>query len=438
MTLSEKPLLALIALTLLTCLSTNSRGSSALAAHPVPLTRQLSGGSQGKADTDVSLRLVGAPLGDFFRIMSEVSGLNMVIDPDVAGTITLHVDGVPWQELFETVLSSYQLARIPSGHLQRIATLKTVHAEQARGRAQRQKQAAEGPLRTVSYRLNYAAAKGVVEDLSQMKGLMSERSTLLANERTNTLLISESENRMAELKGFLQQIDIPEPQVEIEARIVEVTTGFAREIGVAFGVGAGGANSPFRGGARFDTLGAAQTLTGAFSAGRLMDTFRLDAILSAGERRGKARVLSRPRISAQSQVEAVITQGSRIPIPAQGNFSASVRFETAALRLTVQPRITRQKTVILKLKLENNFPDFTRTVNGIPTILTSEAETQVLVPDGGTTAIGGILLEVDRNAAEQVPGLGRIPVIGHAFRRNAREKETREILFFLTSRITRH
>lgn len=216
---------------------------------------------------------------------------------------------------------------------------------------------------------------------------------------------------------------------------MKVTTGFAREIGAALGFELGQPGSRNRAGGRFDNPSSATSVLASFLSGRLIDTLRLDSLLSAGERAGKARMLSKPRISAQNNAEAVITQGSRIPVPVNSNFSARVRFETAALRLTVNPRITNEATILLKLKLENNIPDFTQTVRGIPTILTSEADTMVLVPDGGTAVIGGILVETDRRTESRVPGLARMPILGGAFRGTSSQRETREILFFLTSRI---
>jgi type IV pilus assembly protein PilQ len=234
---------------------------------------------------------------------------------------------------------------------------------------------------------------------------------------------------------MLDTIDVPEHQVEIEARIIEATTNFAREIGAQFGFLIGRDGDRNQGGFRAfapveDPVGVA-----AFTTGKLMDVFRLDTVITAAELSGDARILSKPRVSAQNNSEAIITQGERIPIPVQMNFTTTVRFETAALRLTVTPQITEEETIALAIKVENNVPDFSRTVMGIPTILTSEAETHVLVPDGGTTVIGGIFVETDREAEDKVPGLGNIPILGHLFKKTSVERETREILFFLTPKI---
>jgi len=140
-------------------------------------------------------------------------------------------------------------------------------------------------------------------------------------------------------------------------------------------------------------------------------------------------------VTTQSNSEAIITQGSRIPIPVQQNFTTTVQFETAALQLTVIPRVTNVGTILLDIRVENNIPDFGRTVLGIPAIQTSQAETQVLLQDGGTTVIGGIYVETQSESEDRVPGLGRIPIIGRLFKTTNRNKDTREILFFITARI---
>ena len=140
-------------------------------------------------------------------------------------------------------------------------------------------------------------------------------------------------------------------------------------------------------------------------------------------------------MTTQNNTEAIITQGSEIPVPVQQNFTTTVQFQTAALRLTVIPRVTNVGTILLNIHVENNIPDFARTVLGIPAIQTSEASTQVMVKDGGTTVIGGIYVQSESATESRVPGLGRIPLIGNLFKSNSKAKDTREIIFFITARI---
>ena len=403
---------------------------------PDPASKELPlKGGQEEPDQLISIRLSRASLSDFFRLLAQLSALNIVVDPDVKGTLTLDVTRLGATRILETVLESHQLAKTEGGELIRIMTRQTTRKEEEANRpeSETRKQARIG--RTLVRQLNHTSAKTLSAQIQKRGSFLSDQGTLLVDERTNTLFVTDLEAYLERLEKMLSVVDVADPQVEIEARIVEVTTSFAREIGTEFGfqIGSPGARNQAAG--RFQNPSATSNGVLSFVSGRLIDTLRLDALLSAGEVQGKARMLSKPRISAQNNTEAIITQGSKIPIPVSSNFSTRVRFETAALRLTVKPRISGQKTVLLKLKLENNVPDFTQTVFGIPTILTSEADTVVLVPDGGTTVIGGILVETDRQTESRVPGLSRIPILRGAFRKTSKQRETREILFFLTSKV---
>lgn len=389
------------------------------------------GGYQGEP---VSLKLVDVSLVDFFRAMSELSGLNILIDPDVQGSITINVEQVPWDQLFESVLRSHGLLKAIDGNLVRIATRETIQEEEeSQGDLKKAAFFAQDTM-TITRKLNYATGIGI---LPSFENQLSQRGQINVDERTNTLIITDVKDSVDMIQGLIDILDVPEKQVEIEARIIEATTNFARELGVQLGMRIGAPDARNRGG--LSVFAPAEEPIGAFgfSTGKLLDTFQLDVALTAGETNGEARILSKPRVSAQNNAEAVITQGSKIPIPVQMNFTTTVRYEIAALRLTVTPQITEEETVLLNIRVENNIPDFTRTVLGIPTILTSESQTKVLVNDGGTTVIGGIFVETDTESEDKVPGLGNIPVLGHLFKRSEIGKETREILFFITPKIVR-
>ena len=390
---------------------------------------------QDEPDDLISIRLSRASLSDFFRLLAQLSDLNIVVDPDVKGALTLDVTRLAATRILETVLESHRLAKTEGGELIRIMTHQTAQKEEEADRPESETRKQAAPGRTLVRQLNYANARTLSEQIQKRGSFLSEQGTLVVDERTNTLFVTDLEANLERLEKMLSVVDVADPQVEIEARIVEVTTGFAREIGTEFGFQIGSPGARNRATGRFQNPSSASNGVLSFMSGRLIDTLRLDAVLSAGEIQGKARMLSKPRVSAQNNTEAIITQGSKIQIPVHSNFSTRVRFETAALRLTIKPRISGQKTVLLKLKLENNVPDFTQTVFGIPTILTSEADTVVLVPDGGTVVIGGILVETDRQSSSRVPGLSRIPILRAAFRKTSKQRETREILFFLTSKI---
>ncbi len=266
------------------------------------------------------------------------------------------------------------------------------------------------------------------------------------DDRTNTLIISDVPFGIDAVTDLINILDVAEQQVEIEARIIEASTNFSRDLGVQLGIGIGRiepARNAFgdvadRVTSQINTgtpAGGTITGVGGLVVGGLVDTFRLDAIITAGEVEGEARILSKPRVTAQNNAEATITQGSDIPVPVTQNFTTTVQFQTAALRLTVTPRVTNVGTILLDIQVENNIPDFARTVLGIPAIQTSESQTQVLVADGGTTVIGGIYVQQESDSENRVPGLGQIPLVGNLFKTTSKSKDTREIIFFITARI---
>ncbi len=380
----------------------------------------------------VSMSLVDASLVDFFRTVAELSNLNLVIDSDVSGSVTLRVERIALDQVVEMVLKSHSLEQTAQDNLIRISRQETLRAEQERDRKILEQERESQEPTIVARSLNYASADEVAKSL---KNQLGEKGHLDVDTRTNTLLMTDIPSRVAEMNRLLDHLDVAERQVEIEARIIEATTTFARNLGLQLNLLIGETGQRAGGSVRMSTpLGLGLGSPG-FAAAPVLDTVRLDALLTAAESDGEVRIISKPRVTALNNVEAIITQGARIPIPVEHDFTTTVRFETAALRLLVTPQITREKTVLLKIKVENNVPDFSRTVQGIPTILTSESQTVVLISHEGTAVIGGILLDIERTLGQRVPGLARIPVLGRLFRRDSRSRETQEIIFFITPRI---
>jgi len=382
----------------------------------------------------ISLKLVDVSLVDFFRTISELTGLNILIDPDVRGTITINVEEVPWDLLFESVLKSHGLERTIEGNLVRIATKRRLRAEEEANKALKKAAFEATDTITVTRHLNYGLAEELAKALEKQ---LSARGLINVDERTNTLIITDVRTRLEDILNLVKTLDVPERQVSIEARIVEVTSAFSRDLGSTFFLQIGNDSDRVR--TVLDVFAPTETAktigVGGISLGNFLDTVKLDAFITAGESRGEARMLSKPVTSAQNNAEAVILQGSKIPIPVQQNFTTTVRYEYAALKLTVTPRITEEQTVVLTIKLENAVPDFSRTVLGIPIILVSETETMVMLPDGGTAVIGGIFVETDRELVNKVPGMGDVPILGNLFKKTSKNRETREILFFLTTKI---
>ncbi len=386
----------------------------------------------------ISLKLVDVSLVDFFRTISELTGLNILIDPDVKGTITINVEEVPWDLLFETVLRSHGLERTIDGNLVRIATKKTLQDEEKNTQLLKTAAFNATDTVTVTASLDYAVAEVLAKTLEKQ---VTKRGRVDVEPRTNTLIITDVKPSVERLLGLVKTLDVRAPQVDIESRIIETTTAFSRRLGANFLFFAGKDTDRVRGVGRVlasiesppekPGIGAAEVVVG-----KVLDTVQLDAFIEAGESVGDVRILSKPKITgAVENVEAVIKQGTKIPIPVIRNFQVSVEYHEAALVLKVIPQITDAKTVQLFLKIYNDIPDFTRQVLGVPTILISQSESVVLLPDGGTTMIGGIYVETERKNTDKVPGVGDVPVIGNLFKRTTKARDTREIIFLVTTRI---
>jgi len=275
--------------------------------------------------------------------------------------------------------------------------------------------------------------------------------------RTNTLIINDLPDRVSNASELISTLDRPQPQVEIEARIVQVNKNFQRQLGVQWGFngkvdpGLGNTtnlafpNSGSLAGATGGLQNGVPTavnlpVPGATSAaglhlGSINGAFNLDVALSALETTGNGRVLSTPRVSTQNNIEAEIKQGTQIPIQTVSNNTVTVTFKDAALILKVVPQITASNTVIMKIALENGQADFTKAVNGIPPINTQAATTSVQVNDGQTTVIGGIYLSKEQYQTDRTPGLGVVPILKWLFKRDNAIDNSSELLIFITPRI---
>ena len=410
----------------------------------------------------VSLDFQGADLRAVLRTFAEISGLNIVIDPTIQGTVDVALRDVPWDQALDIILRANKLGYSVDGTIVRIAPLTVLAAEQEEQRRLQDAQALAGDLQVFTRSLSYARA----EDLRPLitATVLSQRGSIQTDVRTNTVIINDLPDRLARAAALITTLDRPEPQVEIEARIVQTTREFARTLGVQWGVGARAANTlgntlplafPNQGsitgrtgatqgapGEAFDSVGTGVNLgvTGAttgigLALGSINGAVNLDVALSALERQGQGRLLSTPRVSTQNNVEAEITQGVQIPIQTVANNTVTVTFKDAALTLRVTPQITAAQTVIMRISLENASPDFSRSVNNIPPIDTQRAVTQVLVSDGDTTVIGGIYVSREQAAEDRTPGLSRLPLLGWLFRRDSVTDESRELLIFITPRI---
>ncbi|HMC31813.1 MAG TPA: type IV pilus secretin PilQ, partial [Candidatus Angelobacter sp.] len=417
-------------------------------------------------------RYTGEPFGmnfkdldlkDFFRLIHEISGLNVVLDPSVHGTVTIVLDDVPWDQALAIVLDNNGLACTLQGNVLRIATLETMKTEAEARRAQQEAQALAVPKQTITRYLSYGHARDAV---SVIKKFLSTRGDVVADERSNALIIEDIPSVLPKVEDLIRMLDRKAPEVEIEARVVASTRTFARDIGTQLGAGFGSGNNALGGATAaspikvtlpsgqvprfitapgdptsiplFSNLGA----TGPTSGIEFNNTtagFRLDFILTAAESRGLLKILSRPTITVQNNISALIRQGSRIPVVTQAQLGGppTVTYVDAFLRLTVTPQITSENTIFLNVDVENTVPDFSRVTGSQlnPTLNTQQATTQVLVTDGGTVVIGGVIQTQNSVAIAQVPLLGSIPILGNLFKHTNVNTSTAELIFFITPKI---
>jgi type IV pilus assembly protein PilQ len=422
------------------------------AATPAPARPRYTG-------EPISVNLKDVDLKDFFRLIHEISGLNIVLDPNVKGSLTLVLDDVPWDQALDLVLANNGLDRKLDGNVLRIATVDTLRREADAQRAKNEAEALSVPKVTFTHFLSYARAQDVVPTV---KRFLSQRGDVIADSRTNSVIIQDIPSVIPEVQRLLTQLDRKTQEVEIEARVIAATRTFARDIGMQVGFGWGngpsavggataagtsplqvaGAPSPryFVVGSNqiplFSNLGAIGPTTG-LSFNNTTSAYRLDAILTAAESRGLLKILSRPRIVTQNNVQANVKQGVRIPVvtAAQLGGPPTTTYVEAFLRLTVTPQITVEKTIFLNIDVENTTPDFSQQVQGNPTLITQQATTSVLVTDGGTVVIGGVIQTQNSVTIQQVPLLGDIPGLGNLFKRRAVSTSTQELLFFVTPRI---
>jgi type IV pilus assembly protein PilQ len=305
---------------------------------------------------------------------------------------------------------------------------------------------------TLTRQLSYSKGDEIVT-LLKSANILSNRGQAFVDSRTNTLIVTDLQERLTNTSELIDTLDKPQPQVEIEARIVQTNKTYARALGVQWGFN--GVVSPALGNTTGLAFPNSGTLTGAAVGGKAVNlpaagaatsgvgltlgsvngSFNLDVALTALENSGNGRLLSTPKVSTLNNVAAEMTQGIQIPIQTATNNTVTVSFKDAALTLKVTPQITAANTVIMQIALENATPDFGRQVNGIPPINTQRAITSVLVLDGQTTVIGGIYTSSNTNTRDQTPGLGSIPLLGWLFKRESITDQNTELLIFITPKI---
>ena len=410
----------------------------------------------------ISLKFKDADLRDVILYLGHFAGLNVVFDPDVRGTVTCDLQDVPWDQALDIILKLNKMGKTLEGNVLRIAPMAVLTREDEELRRLQDSKELAAPIQLKVFDLSYAKATDVE---SLLRAKISTRGEIIVDERTNTLIISDVRDRFETLEQLIYVFDTPTPQVSIEARIIEATSTFVRNIGIQWGfrgimdpfygnqtslkfpnkilvdgalipqgIATKGIGGPLGGYAINLPAPAFQTALG-LSFGNVLDNFRLDMAISALETSGEGQIISSPIITTQNNQPAEIIQGRQIPVQTVANFTTTTRFVNAALELRATPQITAEGTVIMSIEIRNNAADFANLVNGIPPITTQSATTTVMVPDGGTTVIGGIYRTEDSITREKVPFLHKIPLLGSLFKNFARTRQNRELIIFITPRI---
>ena len=418
----------------------------------------------------INLNLVNANIHNLFRLLSAVSKLNIVTSDDVAGTVTVQLHEVPWDQALAAILQAKGLGAAQYGSIVRVAPIELIRREREDAAAAQQAEQDGMPLRVLTLPLNYASANDVME---QLENMISKRGSVTYDERTNSLVIRDIDTQLAQIRSLVKALDTRTPQVHIEARIVEANQSFSRSLGIQWGgnlnfspdTGAptglffpnsvrvsggqtasvssggqstvGGAPTTFTDGPNYvvDLPAGASGGTLGLSLGSITNMFDLDARLTAGENTGSGKVISAPSITTVTNKSATIRDGAQIPYETASLRGTNVQFIEAVLLLQVTPQITADGTIFLDVTLQKNRPEFGATVRGLPTIQIKEAKTTVMVADGDTTVIGGVYSYEEALSKTFVPGLGRIPILGWLFKTTSKRRERRELLVFITPSI---
>jgi type IV pilus assembly protein PilQ len=471
-------------------------------------------GQSGFVGEPINLNVVNADVRDILNYITEQYGINFVIDSSVGAVpVTVNVQDVPWNLALEMILRSNKLGVQVNGNILRIATFDSLAKEAETEKVINDAKLENTVLVTEFLRLNYARATGTLAAAGGSSGnfaggvttsaqsvgnsssstgsssavdqgilpivqrRLSRRGSVEVDGRSNTLIITDVKENIDAIRQLVVLLDQPEPQVEIETRIVIANRSFSRDLGVqlnalAINTTTGGtaglgtaSGSPLVGG----TGGGTNTIglrapgipqgiinpSGALGANLpntviglttgIIGTAQISALITAAESKGTAKTVATPRVTALNNRKAEISSGQQIPVTTPqtgaggsgGVLVFTTTFVSVPLRLEVTPQITDAGTVVLHVIAENNSVNTSIAINGTPGIDTQRMETEVLVPNGGTTVVGGVLGDQESETQNRTPGVASLPIIGNLFKRKGVSRQSSEILFFITPRIYR-
>ena len=414
------------------------------------------------------------------QLLADASGQNIVVSDSVTGNVTLRLQNVPWDQALDIVLRTKGLDKRRQDNVIIVAPQAELAAREKAELAARKDVQELAPLRSEYLQVNYAKAQdmaGLIK--TQTNSLLSPRGSVAVDDRTNTLLLQDTADRLADVRRLVATLDIPVRQVLIEARIVIVNNDFERDLGARFGltnvqkygnnglvtttgnavgtdqiVGSGlvnrqGGGSPFpvtlpTGGTatnRYNVNLPVTSPAGTIALGILGSNFLVDLELSAAQAETQANIISSPRVITANQKEATIEQGVEIPYQQSASSGATtIQFKKAVLSLKVKPQITPDNRIILDLDVKDDSVGSVVVASGgvnVPSIDTREIATQVLVNDGQTVVLGGILSTTQREDDTKVPYLGDIPILGHLFKNSIHKDNKDELMIFITPKIVR-
>ncbi len=476
-------------------------------------------GQPGFVGEPINLNVVNADVRDILNYITEQYGVNFVIDSSVqAVPVTVNVQDVPWNMALDMILKANRLGIDVNGNILRVATTETLAKEADTQRIIKDSQLTNSPLVTELVRLNYARASGTLTSqagttsayaggstnqsfsggsngdatgssgdqgiLPIIKRRLSRLGSVESLPSSNSLIITDVKENVEAVRQLIAILDQPEPQVEIETRIVIAQHNFSRDLGaqLSLGVanftrgalanvstlpstsgtsgsggsgGSGSSSSAVRSGPNplgvfggldgtkqpLNHLAAAAATTVIGLTTGLFGSAQISALISAAENRGEVKTVATPRVTAMNNRPAQIESGSQIPVQttqnASGTAIVTTTFVSVPLRLSITPQITDAGTVVLRVTIENNTVNTGIAVGGVPGIDTQRMQSEVLVPDGGTTVMGGVLADQEATQRQRTPGVASIPIIGNMFKRKLVTKDSTEILFFITPHIYR-
>ncbi|MBB2493789.1 type IV pilus secretin PilQ [Aquipseudomonas ullengensis] len=411
----------------------------------------------------LSLNFQDIDVRSVLQLIADFTDLNLVASDTVQGNITLRLQNVPWDQALDLVLKTRGLDKRKVGNVLLIAPADEIAARERQELESKNQIAELAPLRRELIQVNYAKASDIATLFQSVAGIdgegssgdQSERGSVTVDDRTNSIIAYQTQERLDELRRIVSQLDIPVRQVMIEARIVEASVDYDKSLGVRWGGSTnlqgdsnwtvyGNDDNGDEGGNTGDDITAnvpfvdlgATDVTSGIGIGFVTDNVLLDLELSAMEKTGNGEVVSQPKVVTSDKETAKILKGTEVPYQESSSSGATtVSFKEAALSLEVTPQITPDNRIIMEVKVNKDEPDYANALLGVPPIKKNEVNAKVLVNDGETIVIGGVFSNTQSKSVEKVPFLGDLPYLGRLFRRDTVEDSKNELLVFLTPRI---